>query len=536
LPNEGNDGPEENNVDITGVFKKKITRRKAISAGAKIGVAVVATAVVAGAGGYLSGSIAKPAAPATTTTATETQTQTVTAASSTASGPPPTPTTGLLPGAPATLAHPIIWEGGSWGMYDQTVAQIKTDLGYDLTYKILDYGTIATQLIATKGVGWDVCLGSYHTYPIVAAGDVVKPIPVSSIPRWNPNYMSSIEVDPSSVLTGGLSSYAGILNSGLWPAGEEQKPFLDRMTYGISTVSNWDTVCYNPEIVPSFERGSQMKTVGVDTVFESQYKGQAGWPNDVVDGPGYCANYLEKSGQVVFSHAASDATQAELEEVMDFLSPYVSGGQFKLMWSDYSTAVNVLSTREVALMPTWQPAVYDTRRAGTPLFYSYGKWGHDFWRSPDMLSTQTDLPDLALYSYLNWRASPYWVQWISAADGYTNSVYLWPDTISTFGQEHFDWEFLGAPTYAAYSDWIKQVWPNNQSFWSLPMNTGNALFLPDKYNWSSTQGTPTYQGNLRDCGSVEARNQNVGWCDYWPANAANQVAAWTALVALLPSS
>jgi hypothetical protein len=57
---------------IDDVFGKKISRRRALSTGGKIGAAVVATAVVAGAGGYFAGSANAPAASTSTVTSTST--------------------------------------------------------------------------------------------------------------------------------------------------------------------------------------------------------------------------------------------------------------------------------------------------------------------------------------------------------------------------------------------------------------------------------------------------------------------------------
>jgi len=61
-------------------MKKKMTRRRALSTGAKLGGAVVATAIVAGVAGYYGGTLAAPAASTVTQTVTQTalQTQTVT--------------------------------------------------------------------------------------------------------------------------------------------------------------------------------------------------------------------------------------------------------------------------------------------------------------------------------------------------------------------------------------------------------------------------------------------------------------------------
>lgn len=69
----------ENQASTEGsLWKKKISRRKAIGAGAKVGVAAVAGIVIGGAAGYLGGSTAKAPAPASTETVTNTATQTVT--------------------------------------------------------------------------------------------------------------------------------------------------------------------------------------------------------------------------------------------------------------------------------------------------------------------------------------------------------------------------------------------------------------------------------------------------------------------------
>src|SRR5208282_6666635 len=73
---------DRDNATIDGLLAKKLTRRRALTNAGKLGAAVVATAVVAGGLGYVSGYYTAPSSSkSTTVTATDTVTQTATSTS-----------------------------------------------------------------------------------------------------------------------------------------------------------------------------------------------------------------------------------------------------------------------------------------------------------------------------------------------------------------------------------------------------------------------------------------------------------------------
>jgi hypothetical protein len=102
------------------------------------------------------------------------------------------------------------------------------------------------------------------------------------------------------------------------------------------------------------------------------------------------------------------------------------------------------------------------------------------------------------------------------------------------GPEFFDWHHLGKSTYKPYEDWMKEVWPERPEFAKLLPRVGNALFLPDKYNWSTTEGKPDIRGNYKSQGSVEDKNSNLGFVQYWPKEPEYLVEALTKVVAQKP--
>ena len=61
-------------IEVKDVIPSKISRRKAISTAAKVGISAVVAGVIAGIGGYFAGSSAAPVAPPKTVTVTETKT------------------------------------------------------------------------------------------------------------------------------------------------------------------------------------------------------------------------------------------------------------------------------------------------------------------------------------------------------------------------------------------------------------------------------------------------------------------------------
>jgi hypothetical protein len=410
-------------------------------------------------------------------------------------------------------------------MYSEVVDQIKIDLGYEVVYDIASHDVIQTRVIATEGKGWDVTLGSYHALPIIQSG-YVKPIPVAEIPRFKPGHLMKIFEEPEKILDDvGVAQ----INEYHWVPGQE-----GTMAWQCPVCSNYDSYGYNPEFIPYEEKGGQEKLFSFAEILKDEYFGYASLENSPVDVWGHQGNWMYRTGQWTPEMTHNDATQAEYELMMDLLLPYVKSGHFVNFWVEYGECVNILAMREAYFTNTWQPAVMDCRRAGTPMYYTALEYGTMYWTSGDMPSVATDLPDKALYSYINWRLSPWWTRFIGR-NGYTVSTYLWEDTRQFMKPEYFDWHYMGQQTSTPYDEWMAALWPDKTD---LPRRIGNAIFLPDVYmdavGWRSDP-SPHPDGNWRDQGSVEMRNENIGWYQYWPKYGDAMTETWVKMIAQRPA-
>jgi spermidine/putrescine-binding protein len=351
---------------------------------------------------------------------------------------------------------------------------------------------------------WDFG-GSLRHRMLVTANALLK-MPIANIPRWQDS--TKIEdtfIHPEKYFS---AAQAQRFNFLLWADQGKSKDALISMP----CIWNFDSVSYLPETVPFEEHGGDHVSFAYDELFKPEWKGQVGMQDEGYTSFTEPANMLNASGQMTISGAISSMTTDEVDKVYNYLLPIIKSGQVRSFWSDYATIVNLLATKELVMASTWQPVCFDTRKAGTPCYYSRLRDGPFFWFNSNYMSSGANpaaIPDCL--KVINWTQEA-WMQLLYTRQGYPSPCVGMDDYRAEMGDEYYNWFFNGGATNLSITDATKFCWPDHPEFANLPTKIQNALFTPDVYFKGSLTGgqlrtgSPDPNGNLRDLGSIPQKN------------------------------
>ncbi|PYM05389.1 MAG: hypothetical protein DMD82_11250, partial [Candidatus Rokuibacteriota bacterium] len=90
------------------------------------------------------------------------------------------------------------------------------------------------------------------------------------------------------------------------------------------------------------------------------------------------ALYLQK-GKLASIRDPANMTPSEIKIVIDFLIEKKKAGQFRVIWSSFEQAVNLLTSREVYVMDAWEPMVFAAKKKGVNAVYAAPKEGYLLW-------------------------------------------------------------------------------------------------------------------------------------------------------------
>jgi putative spermidine/putrescine transport system substrate-binding protein len=145
--------------------------------------------------------------------------------------------------------------------------------------------------------------------------------------------------------------------------------YQDRF-YGVPTVLQGDSFAYLPD-----ETG-ELDSYGA--LFDPRFKGFVALEDNYTTAGQKTALYLNASGQAQIADP-SDMAPEEFKTVIDFLIERKRAGQFRVIWSSFEQAVNLLTSKEVHVMDCWEPMVFVARDQGTNAVYASPKEGYLLW-------------------------------------------------------------------------------------------------------------------------------------------------------------
>lgn len=186
----------------------------------------------------------------------------------------------------------------------------------------------------------------------------------------------------------------------------------DGRLYGVPTVLQADSFAYLPDVT------GELDSYGA--LFDPRFRGQVSLEDNYTTAGQKTALYLKANGLAQIENPA-DMTPEELKVVIDFLIEQKKAGQFRVIWSSFEQAVNLLVTGEVQVMDCWEPMVFVARSQGINAKYAAPKEGYLLWamaayivNNPGRSPEQTD----AAYKLLDFMLGPWYGATITGLRGY----------------------------------------------------------------------------------------------------------------------
>ncbi len=306
--------------------------------------------------------------------------------------------------------------------------------------------------------------------PALKEAGAAAPIPLEKITNWK--YADALFTDPNHP--------ARDVNSG-WP------------TKAVYWDDNRDSLLMVPQvyntdamgILPQKFASTQTDFAIPDTLSilytakwrDLDFKGQTAIQNDDLIGPPRAATYLVKHGLMdAPAVSLSDLQPDEVDEVIEFLIAAKRDGVFRLIWTNYGEAVNLLTSGEVWAIDCWNPVVEDVKAQGVPCLYVDVWEGTSAWFYGGSLSSKAADPEVAM-AYLDWCLEG-WRGAVDATQGYYSPT---PET---------------AKAYLTAEQWR---------------------------HW--------YEGEGRDTGPKERRFANIAFWNIWPEHVSEYIRGWNRFVA-----
>lgn len=397
------------------------------------------------------------------------------------------------------LGHPFWLPEDAVPMFEEDYPGAEVETTY------VDFYLVGERQLADPSA-WDLG-GSGRYRPIVTRG-IYKPIPAEKAPRWKEGKAVDVFVNADRYYD---PEMAERFNNLLWVPGEEGETLI-----AVPNMCGWESQNYLPEFIPYEERGDET-SMSFEELWNPEWKGRIALIDEGFDNFCRFANYLDYTGQLTFEGALSNLSPSDLDKVFNFMLPIFEAGQVKSYWSKYGDIVAMMSTKEIWLSVSWVPVSLDCRKAGIPAYHAAITEGPCFWYNCSFLSKEgnPDVTDEAI-ALANYHLElP--IQKLYAKMLYTSCAPNWDDLKEAMGDEFYEWYHNGAATYTPIDEIMKETWPDNEEYWTLPERLQNGLFLPEiyfKHFWtgeSPRTGTPDPHGKTRDLGSIKFKNEITRW-------------------------
>jgi putative spermidine/putrescine transport system substrate-binding protein len=199
----------------------------------------------------------------------------------------------------------------------------------------------------------------------------------------------------------------------------------DKKIYGVPTVLQGDSFAYLPE-----------KTGNLDSygaLFDPKWKGFVALEDNYTTAGQKTALYLKHSGKAKIGDPAN-MTPDEIKTVVDFLIEQKKQGQFRVIWSSFEQAVNLLVSKEVYVMDCWEPMVFVAKSKGVDAVYADPTEGYLLWAMAAYIVKNKNRPparEKAALQLLDFMLGPWYGAKITALRGYMTN----PES-TAYAKEH----------------------------------------------------------------------------------------------------
>ncbi len=234
-------------------------------------------------------------------------------------------------------------------------------------------------------------------HPLVEL-ETILPIEVDRIPNWSQNtYIQDF-------MAAGRPGYDHIS--------------MDGQVFGVPTLLQGESICYRPD-------ATQETIESFGALFDPRWRGNVALDSNYSGSFQKTAIYLKHAGLAEIEDAA-DPTPSEANTIANYLIEKKKEGQFRVLWSSYQQAIELMLSGEVIIMDGWEPMVYEARTKGVKWAYAVPVEGYIMWAMAAYVTAdETRSPERteAVYQLLNFLLDPWYGAKISALRGYlTNSL------------------------------------------------------------------------------------------------------------------
>lgn len=281
---------------------------------------------------------------------------------------------------------------GDWSRYTQVS-------GYNVNLVSIGNAPSAILNVLVAGGG----TGTYDVINIVGGmqkplvdNDLIDELDISKIPNW------ARDKNITEFLSAGSPGFNFIGYNG--------------KIYGCPTVLQGDSFAYLPE-----------KTGPLDSyaaLFDPKFKGYVALEDNYTTAAAKTALYLKASGKAKIANV-DDMTAEEIKSVVDFLIEQKKAGQFRVIWSSFQQAVDLLVNKEVYVMDCWEPMVFVAKSKGIDAVYADPKEGYLLWamaayivKNPNRSPEQT----AAAYALLDYMLGGWYGATITTLRGYMTNT------------------------------------------------------------------------------------------------------------------
>ncbi|MDH3476271.1 MAG: extracellular solute-binding protein [Rhodospirillales bacterium] len=294
----------------------------------------------------------------------------------------------LAAGRTLTLADIGVGDPGDWSKFEQPS-------GNKVNVVSMGNGpsAVVNQLVAGGGQSaFDIIniVGGMQK-PLVD-NDLILKLDASRLPNWAKNTY--------------IQDYLGKGTPGFDFIGYQDQ------IYGVPTILQGDSFAYLPD-----ETG-ELDSYGA--LFDPRFRGYVSLEDNYTTAGQKTALYLKKSGQAEIKDPA-DMSPEEVKTVMDFLIEQKKAGQFRVIWSSFEQAVNLLTSKEVHVMDCWEPMVFVAQSKGHNAKYAEPKEGYLLWAMAAYIvnnpeRSEQDIEDS--YALLDFMLGPWYGAKITLQRGY----------------------------------------------------------------------------------------------------------------------
>jgi putative spermidine/putrescine transport system substrate-binding protein len=282
--------------------------------------------------------------------------------------------------------------GGDWSRYTQSS-------GYGVNLVSIGNAPSAILNVLVAGGG----TGTYDVINIVGGmqkplvdNNLIEELDTSKIPNW------AKDKNISEFLAPGTPGFQFIGYEGKF--------------YGCPTVLQGDSFAYLPE-----------KTGELDSyaaLFDPKFKGYVALEDNYTTAGQKTALYLKASGKADIKNP-DDMTADEFKKVVDFLIEQKKAGQFRVIWSSFQQAVDLIVNKEVYVIDCWEPMVFVAKSKGVNAVYADPKEGYLLWAMAAYIvknPKRTPEQEAAAYQLLDFMLGGWYGAKITTMRGYMTNT------------------------------------------------------------------------------------------------------------------